>query len=211
MNYLGHVAVALATGRGDPPFVLGAALPDLASMAGVRVDRLLLPVAVAAGVACHLDADERFHAHPAFRDGSAALRRDLHAAGLPPGPRRAIGHAGWELLLDGAFVGGPAEGAHRSGLRCAAVVLPALTPAHRVRWSALLAQGPPSRLRYDEPAWVVDRLFTMLARRPRLSFDESLKPAVVEVLAGHQAAVAAVAAEVVADLVDPPDRPEARS
>jgi hypothetical protein len=201
VNYLGHVAVALATGREDPPFVLGAALPDLASMAGVRVDRLLLPAAVAAGVGCHLRADEQFHAHPAFRDGSAALRRDLDAAGLPAGPRRAIGHAGWELLLAGTFVGGPAEAAHRSGLRSAALVLPALSHAHGVRWSTLIAQGPPSQLRYDEPAWVVDRLFAMLARRPRLSFDESLKPTVVEVLAGHQPSVAAVAATVVADLV----------
>jgi hypothetical protein len=41
----------------------------------------------------------------------------------------------------------------------------------------------------------------MLARRPRLSFDESLKPTVVDVLAGHQPSVAAVAATVVADLV----------
>ncbi len=204
VNYLGHVAVALGTGRGDAPFILGAALPDLVSMAGVRVDRVLLPAAVADGVACHLRADDDFHAHPAFRDGSAALRRDLHDAGLPAGSRRAIGHAGWELLLDGSFVGGPAEAAHRSGLRSAEVVLPAMSPAHGARWSTLIDQGPPSRLRYDEPAWVVDRLFTMLARRPRLSFDEALKPTVVEVLAGHQPSVAAVAEEVVADLVQRP-------
>ncbi|MDQ3384634.1 MAG: hypothetical protein M3503_01275 [Actinomycetota bacterium] len=201
MNYLGHVAVALATGRDDPAFLLGAALPDLASMAGVRFDRGLLPSAVADGVACHLDADEAFHAHAAFRDGSAALRRDLRDLGLATGPTRAIGHAGWELLLDGTLVGSPTEVAHRSGLRCADVVLPALLPAHRARWSTLLAEGPPPRLRYDEPAWVVDRLFTMLSRRPRLSFDEGLKPDVVEVVAAHQEQVRAVAGPVVRDLV----------
>ena len=201
VNYLGHVAVALATGRDDPAFVLGAALPDLASMVGVRFDRVLLPDAVAAGVSCHLAADESFHAHAAFRDGSAALRRDLHGIGLATGPTRAIGHAGWELLLDGTFVGGPAEAAHRSGLRTAAVVLPALAPAQRARWRAVIAQGIPGRLRYDEPSWVADRLFTMLARRPRLAFDEGLKPAVVEVLCDHQERVAEVAAEVVEDLV----------
>lgn len=200
VNFLGHVAVALATGRDDPAFVLGAALPDLASMAGVRFDRLLLPRAVAAGVACHLEADAVFHAHPAFRDGSAALRHDLHGLGLPTGPARAIGHAGWELLLDGAFVGGPIEGAHRSALLCADAVLPALSPTHQARWGALIAGGPPDRLGYDDPSWVVDRLFTMLVRRPRLSFDEARKPQVVEVVAGHQEQVLAVAGAVVGDL-----------
>lgn len=202
MNYLGHVAVALATGRDDPAFLLGSALPDLASMAGVRFDRVLLPEAVAEGVDCHLAADEAFHAHSAFRDGSAALRRDLRDIGLATGPTRAIGHAGWELLLDGTLVGGPAEVAHRSGLRCADVVMPALAAAaSRDRWRALLAQGPPSRLRYDEPAWVVDRLFAMLARRPRLSFDPAMKPDVVAVVTAHQERVGAVAGPVVRDLV----------
>ncbi len=201
VNYLGHVAVALATGRDDPAFLLGAALPDLASMAGVRFDRVLLPEAVADGVDCHLAADEAFHAHPAFRDGSAALRRDLRDIGLATGPTRAIGHAGWELLLDGTLVGGHTEVAHRSGLRCADVVLPALAPASRDRWRTLLAHGPPPRLRYDEPAWVVDRLFAMLARRPRLSFDEATKPDVVAVVAAHQEQVRAVAGPVVRDLV----------
>ena len=201
MNYLGHVAVALATGRDDPPFLLGAALPDLASMAGVRFDRALLPEAVAEGVDCHLAADEAFHAHPAFRDGSAALRRDLRAIGLATGPTRAIGHAGWELLLDGTLVGGPTEAAHRAGLRCADVVAPALAPASRDRWRTLLAAGPPGRLRYDQPAWVVDRLFAMLARRPRLAFDEARKPDVVAVVAAHQEQVRAVAGPVIADLV----------
>lgn len=201
VNYLGHVAVALATGRDDPAFLLGAALPDLASMAGVRFERGVLPAAVADGVACHLEADEAFHAHPAFRDGSGALRRDLRGIGLPTGPTRAIGHAGWELLLDGTLVGGPTEAAHRAGLGRAELVLPALLPGHRDRWRALIAEGPPPRLRYDEPAWVVDRLFAMLARRPRLSFDEALKPDVVEVVAAHQEQVRAVAGPIVRDLV----------
>ena len=201
VNYLGHVAVALATGRDDPAFLLGAALPDLASMAGVRFDRDLLPEAVADGVACHLAADEAFHAHPAFRDGSAALRRDLRDIGLATGPTRAIGHAGWELLLDGTLVGGPVEVAHRSGLRRADVVLPALEPGSRERWATLSASGAPPRLRYDEPAWVVDRLFAMLARRPRLSFDEARKPDVVEIVSAHQEQVRAVAGPVVCDLV----------
>lgn len=194
MNYLGHVAVAVATGRGDRAFILGSALPDLASMVGVRFDRALLPTAVAEGVACHHAADEAFHAHPAFRSGSAALRADVRAIGLGTGPARAIGHAGWELLLDGTLLGGPAETAYRSAFDVADVVMPALAPAHRERWEALvLARRPPPPLRYDDPGWVADRLFTMLSRRPRLCFDEARKVELTSVLGAHQAHVEASA------------------
>ncbi len=200
MNYLGHVAVALAGGRSDREFVLGAALPDLASMVGVRFDRSLLPPAVAEGVACHLAADEAFHAHLVFREGSAALRADLRAIGLATGPTRAIGHAGWELLLDGTLVGTPVEDAYREGLEVAEVVLDAIRPDQRHRWDQLLARLPPPALRYDDPAWVADRLFTMLERRPRLALPPSSAPVVADVLAQHASSVRAIAATLFLDL-----------
>jgi hypothetical protein len=195
VNYLGHVAVALATGRDDPSFILGAALPDLASMVGVRFDRRRLPDAVGDGVLCHLAADEAFHALPAFRDGSAALRLDLRAIGLATGPTRAIGHAGWELLLDGTFVGGPVEVAYRLALDGAEAVLDALEPAGQRRWMGLLARRPVPPLRYDEPAWVADRLHAMLNRRPRLAFEQVATGPLSEVLARHQARIWASAAQ----------------
>ena len=112
MNVLGHASVALAWGDDDPAFVLGAVLPDLASMVGVRVDRSMFGGAVGDGMRCHIDADAIFHDHPEFRAGSAALRRDLADQGLDRGPVRAVGHAGWELLLDGTLVGSSAEAAY---------------------------------------------------------------------------------------------------
>ena len=51
MNFLGHTHVALAGGREDGGFLLGAVLPDLAPMVGVRVDRAALagPLAEVSG------------------------------------------------------------------------------------------------------------------------------------------------------------------
>lgn len=200
MNYLGHVAVAMAGGDRRPGFLLGAALPDLATMVGVRVDRAALPTPVADGVTCHLAADTAFHDHAAFRAGAAALRRDLAAAGLATGPRRAIGHAGWELLLDGTLVGGEVEAAYREAMAEAATVTAAVATDGRRRWSEVVEGLPPPALRYDEPAWVTTRLVRMLARRPRLAVDVGLSPVITEVLARHQAAVADVAADVVGDV-----------
>lgn len=200
MNYLGHVAVALATGRDDPHFVLGAALPDLASMAGVRLDRARASGALADGVACHLAADTAFHDHPAFRAGASALRRDLGQAGLPTGPRRAIGHAGWELLLDGTLTGSVVEAAYRAALAEGGVASAAVVPRDRPRWVGLLASGPPPALRYDDPVWVAERLVTMLARRPRLALPPGRVPAVAAVLERHLDRVGAVAVGVIADV-----------
>lgn len=200
VNYLGHVAVALATGRREPDFVLGAALPDLASMVGVRIDRASLPPAVADGVACHLAADTAFHDHHAFRSGAAALRHDLRVAGLPTGPRRAIGHAGWELLLDGSLVGTDTEVAYREALIGAGAVAASVAPAHRTRWAAMIGGGAPPRLRYDDPAWVTDRLVTMLARRPRLAVPHGAAPIITATLTAHVDAVVAASAALLDDV-----------
>ena len=200
MNYLGHVAVGLAIGRAEPHFALGAALPDLASMVGIRLDRSRLDGALAEGVTCHLAADMSFHDHPAFRSGAAALRRDLDEAGFATGPRRAVGHAGWELLLDGTLVGTAVEQAYRDGLAAGAAALEAVHPQDRERWTQLIAGGAPPALRYDDPAWVADRLVGMLARRPRLTVPAEHAPLLAAVLAAHVASVRAVAPQVLADV-----------
>ena len=200
VNYLGHVAVGLATGRRDDLFLLGTALPDLASMVGVRIARERLGGALGEGVDCHLAADRAFHDHPAFRDGSAALRRDLAAAGFPTGPRRAVGHAGWELLLDGTLVGTEVEAAYRRGLAEGASVTGAVAAADVGRWDRLLGQGPPPALRYDDPGWVADRLVAMLGRRPRLAIADGRRPVLVELLAAHVDRVRDVAPAVLGDV-----------
>src|SRR5690606_17656531 len=74
VNVLGHTYVARAVGNASPEHVLGAVLPDLAPMAGVRVRRNELDGDLAEGVRCHLRTDAAFHAHRDFRAGSRALR-----------------------------------------------------------------------------------------------------------------------------------------
>lgn len=203
MNFLGHTHVALATGD-DPLFVLGAVLPDLASMARVRVDRARSGGPLHEGIRCHIDTDAAFHAHPLFRQGSAAIRADLAPLDLPVGASRAIGHIGWELLLDGTLVGSRAESAFHYALVEGDRALVAIVEGDRDRWSAFLDRWKAltdARLRYDEPVWVAERLHLMLRSRPRLAFAESALPAVAAVLERHAGEVAGVAAEVLDAMV----------
>lgn len=187
MNYLGHAHVALASGEDvHARYILGAVLPDVASMAGVRVQYQRLPEPMAAGVRHHQRADAVFHAHPAFRQGMAALRGDLAAAGLAGGAARAVGHVGWELLADGALLGSPAEVAYWQSLALGDEVRNALDGSDQERWARLLdyRERRPV-LRYDEPAWVAARLHAILDRRPRLRFPAPQVAPVCEVLARH--------------------------
>lgn len=202
MNVLGHTHVALAGGRDDPEYLLGAVLPDLASMADIRVTGAAFAGALAAGIRSHHRADAAFHAHPDFLAGSGALRRALVEHEVALGPARAVGHAGWELLLDGTLVGTEVEGGLGRALAVGERAAPGLAPAARERWAAFLrrarqAAGP----RYDDPAWVADRLHAMLDRRPRLRLPAGQVATVAGVLAAHAGDVAACAARVLDDTV----------
>jgi hypothetical protein len=204
MNFLGHTHVALAGGDDDPGFVLGAVLPDLAPMAGIRLAarRLEGPLdaLLEAGLRCHLRADAAFHADRRFVAGSRALRRALAERGVESGPARAVGHAGWELLLDGTLVATEAEDAFRGALAQGERALTALADGDRERWAAFLARRRRSAgLHYDDPAWVADRLYAMLARRPRLALPAEQVPLVADVLAAQAPAVGSVAAAVLDD------------
>ena len=200
MNILGHTHVALAGGRDDAGYLLGAVLPDLAPMAGVRVDRSALVGPVADGVRCHVDTDVAFHAHPSFVAGARRLRRALEAQGVATGPARAVGHAGWELLLDGTLVGSGTEDAFRRAMASGGDATTALSAADAARWAAFVDRGRSSpKLRYDDPAWVADRLYAMLARRPRLRLPEDRVTVVAEVLADEVGSVRDAAADVLTD------------
>src|SRR5579875_2608861 len=124
MNYLAHLAVAAASSA-SPRYALGAVLSDLCALSGLRCAYPRLTGELAAGLRCHRAADRAFHADPAFLAGAGSLRAAALAAGLPPGASRAIGHAGWELLLDGS----PALAWAGSGLVAALGEWPAASPA----------------------------------------------------------------------------------
>jgi hypothetical protein len=170
-------------------------------MVGVRVDRSQLEGRLDDGVRCHVMADSFFHGHPAFRAGAAALRRDLTGRGLERGPSRAVAHAGWELLLDGTLLGSDAEAAYWRSLEHTEGALHAVRPGDRDRWLALVKSRtgrPRPALRYDDPAWVAERLHALLAHRPRLGFPRDQIGAVSDVLGEHRQRVAGVGPEVLA-------------
>lgn len=208
MNFLGHTHVALAIGGDDPAFLLGAALPDLAPMAGVRLARSGLDGALGAGVRCHIDADAAFHAHAAFLSGAGDLRRTVAARGVASGPARAVGHAGWELLLDGTLVGTDVEVAFRGALVAGEQVGPLLAPDDRPRWARFLARVRSSPgLRYDDPHWVAARLHGMLAHRPRLRLPDHQVATVAGALDAAAGGVADVAALLLDDTAGATGRP----
>jgi hypothetical protein len=203
MNVLAHTWVARACGLAAPEEVLGAVAPDLATMAGVRLDRAALRGPVADGVRCHLRTDAAFHHDATFLAGSSALRKDLLAVGVPRGAARAVGHVGWELLLDGLLVRTPAEDAFRRALGLADSVIGAVRPEDRPRWQAFLAHRRPApALRYDDPEWVADRLVGMLAGSTRLRLPADDAPAVAAVLAIHVESVADAGEGVLAATAD---------
>lgn len=225
MNFLGHIAVTTdafddieavesveaveVVKRGR---ALGAALPDLAAMAGVRFVRSELPEAVGRGVGDHHRADRAFHAHPAFRQGATGLRQGLLAQGLETGPSRAVAHAGWELLLDGCLTNDPVFVAWAVQVLAGAGALADHfdEPSARGRWERLCRHLADDVwwLGYRDPAFVAQRLYRRLAGRRRLQFGPEWTPTVAQGLAeaqpGVRASYEAVVTATVAALGPPP-------
>jgi acyl carrier protein phosphodiesterase len=205
VNFLAHALVAVRTGSGTPNRVVGAVLPDLAPMAGCRprpelLDAERLGPEVLDGIACHHRADRAFHADRAFTAGARRLRQGALAAGLPPGASRAVGHAGWELLLDGQLVDRTrALEAFSAALAAAPSAAGAFAPSDQLRWEALADHMVTTQWwrHYDDPQVVAEALHRRVRDRPRLAFDSGDVPAVAEVLGGELAKVAAVAGLVV--------------
>lgn len=175
MNFVGHSVIARRTSE-DPAFVLGAMLPDFASMSGTRLGKHE-HAALAAGIADHHRTDEAFHATPTFvaicrQEGTA-----LDAAGLPWGAARAIAHVGTELVLDGLFLEEPSvERAYVDAIDAIGWLRPALRfekdglPRFLELHERLARYGPPHG--YRDPLFVRDRLVQILDRRPRLALGE---------------------------------------
>lgn len=175
MNFFAHLVVARRVRR-DPGFLLGAMLPDFATMSGTRLG-VITHEEIAAGVAEHHHTDEAFHGIESF----VAICRDvgarLESAGLGWGAARAVAHVGTELFLDGELTHD--EDAARDYVAAVAAAGPdALGPCvtmkdeaaterfHRLQ-QRLAEHGVPSR--YREPRFVRDVLVRILENRPRLA------------------------------------------
>lgn len=151
-------------------------------------------VAVRRGIASHHTADAAFHDLPVFRLQSRALTGSLLDTGVPRGAARAIGHAGWELLLDGALLD--------DGALVAAYLAAMAVPVADADWQRALAvrvsRGVP-RI-YADPSGVAEVLWRMLGHRRLLAFDRVHFDAVVGCLAAAQPGVAAAVPEVFGSL-----------
>jgi hypothetical protein len=206
VNLVGHVAVTV--GR-DPAvssdYALGCALPDLAAMLRVRLER---PGGdLGRGVACHHECDAVFHRSPWFRTGLHDVRAALTDRGVDLGPARACGHAGLEMLLDGVLVSDPlVAGAFDR------VLIDLVEPADevvllagrsdRARWRAGLsrvASGLDPR-RYRDPRFVAERLHAMTRGRRRIELPAEQVDRVADVLGSRSPEIVRSAPAVLDDI-----------
>lgn len=175
MNFFAHASVALWRSN-DPRFLLGAMLPDLTGMLGFGLvgssDHT-----VQAGIEYHHATDAAFHGAGRFVAMCGEGVRSMSAEGMRRGSARAIAHVGIELLLDGRMSADErARAAYAGALRSAVEErwserLTLASEAQRVRMHQGLErlESAPIPEGYKDPAFVVERLQTILARRPRLA------------------------------------------
>ena len=207
MNFFGHAVVASWQAVDSPGLVLGAMLPDFATMSQTRLVEVSHPE-LRAGVELHHLTDRVFHGTPRF----VALRREatqiLLERGLGRGPSQAVGHVGVELLLDGCLVEQrKAREAYAAALRSGSDHelgrrIRWLDAEGRARWRTLRARlerhGPPDD--YRDPAVVASRVERILRARRRLSLDTRRQDIAARYLPELQQSVQAHATPLMAEL-----------
>lgn len=207
MNFVGHVEVArtLFGHRADDDLLaFGAALPDLTSMAHLRLDQSALLPVLREGVNLHHRTDRVFHALGGFSGGVRAITAELSARGLSAGAARAVGHAGFELLLDGCLLTEPGvEGSFLAALEQAPTAAGAIHGVEAERWRLLVDGMRHDRwwLGYGDAAVVAGALERRLRHRARLAFPAEEIGVVADVLAARLPVVAAMAGELVEQVV----------
>ncbi|HEY5926018.1 MAG TPA: hypothetical protein VIV11_30235 [Kofleriaceae bacterium] len=197
MNFFGHAAVASWTAE-SPGSVLGAMLPDFATMSGARLAEPTDP-AIAHGIDLHHKTDAAFHHLAPVLALMRELDDRLEAAGCARGPRRAVAHIGVELLLDGVLVDDTDyRESYLGGLAHDAAAVRWRHDGDDRRFAVLLerlrAHGVPDDLR--KPESIAIRLHRMLAHRPLLAPSPSDLVAIKSGLVAHKPRVE-VAAETV--------------
>ncbi len=189
VNFFGHAAVA-SWSSDEPGVLLGAMLPDFATMCGGRI-AAAHDEPVARGIDVHHATDAAFHTLPVVTGLMRELDQRLDERGCARGPRRAVAHIGVELLLDGVLVTEPAyRTAYLAGIAHEAALdwrEPADAPRFAILIDRLRGRGIPDDLaRVDA---IVVRLSRMLAHRPLLAPSTSDLAAIRGALEGFSARV----------------------
>jgi acyl carrier protein phosphodiesterase len=187
VNYFGHAAVA-SWHSANPATVLGAMLPDFATMSGTRLAEAT-DAGIAAGIALHHVTDGAFHHLPPVLALMRELDARLVAGGCARGPRRAVAHIGVELLLDGVLVTEPTyRNAYSAALEYDTSGVTFRHAEDPPRFAALHARlrsyGVPDDLR--NPEAIVHRLHRMTAHRPLLAPSASDLSAIRTALIEHK-------------------------
>jgi len=201
VNFFGHAVVAswqspaAVSAAAMPGVVLGAMLPDFATMIRARLGEAT-DEAVAAGIAHHHATDSRFHQLPIVLGLMRELDGRLDRLGCARGPRRAVAHIGVELLLDGVLVGDAGHRAvYTAGLAHDAAGVRWRDDEGDARFGKLLARlrayGAPEDLQRTHA--ITQRLQRMLAHRPLLAPSASDLGAIDRALADFQQRIEAAA------------------
>lgn len=204
MNFFGHAAMAERFSK-EPPFVLGAMLPDFSSMLRLRSPVSSHPE-VARGIAFHHVTDDAFHELAVFRELCADAMRLLAERGVSRGTRRAVAHVGVELLLDVELAEhAPAREAYLGGLRAARepdIVTTLSWPVDQQERLVRLAARLEERSDSAKPTTqvMVERLARTLSDRPRLAIEDAARPHVAEWVELCRARVVASAPALVLEL-----------
>ncbi len=98
MNFFGHAWVAGWFSQ-QGPFILGAMVPDFASVLRLSPPTSTHPE-LDAGIRLHHETDRVFHDTEVFQELEHGARAALTAAGVSKGARRALAHVGVEFLID---------------------------------------------------------------------------------------------------------------
>ena len=183
MNFFGHALIAhrdeATRGPTRAEFVLGAMLPDFASMLRTRLPSATLD-ALDSGLSFHHRTDDAFHGSQFFLAFSRQAASFLSDRGVARGTARAVAHVGVELLLDTAFAHeNAANEAYLSALGCAMTervqgCIQWQTSEASARFQQLcqrLEQRGPFQANPTSEL-VAERLRSILADRPRLAMNE---------------------------------------
>lgn len=184
MNFFGHAWVAGWFSQREP-FVLGAMLPDFASVLGVAPPTSRDPE-LSAGIELHHQTDHAFHETVVFQGLEQRARAALAGVGVRKGARRALAHVGVEFLIDAELVR-RAPGWRGFGLalrygssgHCGAALTwrpraPGDTSQRLIRLCSRLAS---IELPSDPPR-IAARLVAALSARPRLQLQAQEVPLV---------------------------------
>ena len=191
MNFFGHATVAGWEAEAASAFVIGAMLPDFATISGARTVRPTHPETTR-GVALHHATDAVFHAAPDFIVLTTRVREQLERGGTASGGARAAAHVGIELLLDGTLVtNARAGGLYVQALEDAEAHIACADADDVPRLARFLdrLRGAGIPYPYADPRAVAARVERALSSRPLLALP-----------AGHVEVVASVLADVAADV-----------